>query len=145
MKHVAAYLLWFAALWWLWQLLSGEWNATEWVAGAGAAAVASALAELARSRTGANARLPLHLLRSVPSAFGMVFVDFALVVWALFRRRRGAFLTTKTEVAGSVHERVWATYLATLSANAYVLEIDRDSDTALTHHLVPFRRSQEPV
>jgi hypothetical protein len=75
----------------------------------------------------------------------MVFVDFALVLRALAIRRRGAFRTTKTVVAGEERLRAWATYLATISPNAYVLDLDPEQGTALTHHLVPLQRSQEPV
>lgn len=144
-KHAAAFFVWFVVLWWLWQLLAGEWNATEWIAGAGAAVIAGAIAEAARHRAGAAPGAPVQLIRSAPSALGMVFVDFALVMWALFLRRGGSFRTTDTDAAGDEQQRAWATYLATISPNAYVIDIDAETGSVLTHHLVPLQASQDPA
>jgi len=144
-RHVAAWLLFFAALWSLWLLLAGEWNKTQWVAAAAAATIGATVGEIARMRAGASAAAPLGTLGAVPGALAMVFVDFAIVVAALFRRADGSFLETETEVGGSQPERAWAAYLATLSANAYVLDVDAERKTALTHHLVPYAKSQDPV
>ena len=41
MKHVLSWLAGWLAFFWLWQLLSGEWNHVEWIAGASAATLAS--------------------------------------------------------------------------------------------------------
>lgn len=145
MKHVAAFLLFFVALWWFWMLLVGEWNHTEWIAATAAAAVGAAIGEVARTRAAAAPGMPLRMLASVPSALGMVVVDFALVMWALLVRRPGAFRTTASDVAGDERLRAWATYVATLSPNAYVLDFDPEAGTVLTHHLVPLQKSQEPA
>ena len=145
MKHAAAFLLFFAALWWLWQLLAGEWNQYEWIAGAGAAAVGAAIGEIARTRARARGSIAWSLVASIPSALGMVVVDFAVVVRALATRRSGSFHQSQTAVAGRQQSRAWGAYLASLSPNAYVLEIDRESKVVLTHHLVHRPKSQAPV
>ena len=139
---------WFAAFvatWWLWMLLAGEWNHTEWIAATATAAVAATLAEIARSRADAVPGTPLALLASIPSALGMVFVDFAIVTVALVRRDEGVFVRTRTRTARNAQTRAWGEYLATISPNAYVVDIDTKTGIALVHHLVEHSRSQEPV
>lgn len=145
MKHAAAFLVSGIALWWLWMLLAGEWNHTEWIAAAGAAVVAAGLGEVARTRARADPGLPRRMLVSIPAALGMVLVDFAVVMWALAIRRRGAFVTRNTDVAGDEQTRAWATYLASISPNAYPIDIDPESGTVLTHHLVPLDASKDPL
>lgn len=132
MKHVAAFFLFFVPLWWLWQLLSGEWNHYEWIAGTGAAAVGATLGELARSRAEAHGSTTASTVASIPSALGMVFVDFGIVMWALCTGRSGTF--RPADAAGA-----WPAYIATLSPNAYV------TGGRTTHHLVPVQKSQDPV
>ena len=145
MKHVAAFLVFWVVLWWLWMLLAGEWNRTQWIAAAGGAAIAAFVGEAARSRVGRTPAPPLRILASVPAALGMVFVDFALVMWALAIRKRGAFRTTASAIATDDRARPWATYVALVSPNAYVLDFDAEAGTVLTHHLVPNQASQDPV
>lgn len=145
MKHVAAFFLFFVPLWWLWQLLSGEWSHYEWIAGAGAAAIGALLAEIVRARARGNGAVPAAILRSAPSALGMVLVDFALVLRAIVTRTEGVFLTNETSETRPERRRAWAEYVATISPNAYVIEIDPETGRALTHHLVPFQKSQDPV
>jgi multisubunit Na+/H+ antiporter MnhE subunit len=144
-KHVAAFLLFGVVLWWLWLLLAGEWNRTQWIAATGAAAIAAFVAEVARTRARSRPALPLRLLASVPSALGMVLVDFGLVLWALVAGRRGEFRTTDSDAAGDEQSRAWAAYIATISPNAYVIDFDPDAGTVLTHHLVPKQASQDPA
>jgi multisubunit Na+/H+ antiporter MnhE subunit len=147
-KHLAAWSCWWIGLWWLWLLLAGEWNAYEWVA-AGAAATAGASAlELARSRIGVSAHVPLRWIaraRTVPTA---VLVDFGVVTWALVRslvRREvvhGSFrsraLPGDATNAGS---RAWLTLIETYRPNAYVVDVDADERRVLVHELVSRRRS----
>jgi len=82
-KHVLPWLAWWVALFWLWLLLVGQWNREQVVAAAIAATIAASVAELARTRTGLSAPLPLRLLADVPPALGMVVVDFGILSWAL--------------------------------------------------------------
>jgi hypothetical protein len=142
-KHVAPFLLFFLTLWWLWQLLTGEWSRYEWVAGAIAAVVAAALAELAVSRTSGRALVPLAVLTGVPSALGMVFVDFATLMLALVRRREGVLRETPFAHPDDEAHRAWAAIAGDWSPNAYIVDV-ADGRT-LSHHLVPRDASQRPA
>jgi hypothetical protein len=142
-KHVAAFLVWWITLWWLWQLLVGEWGRYEWIAAGAAAAVAAAIGELAATRAAAHASFPWSIVKSAPSALGMVFVDFATVVRVLFTRNTGVFRTTSFEYPDDEAHRAWAMVVADYSANAYVVDIG--GGESVTHHLVPRRASQEPA
>lgn len=143
MKHVAPFLLFFFTLWWLWQLLTGEWSRYEWIAGAAAAAVAAVLAELAVSRTEGRAAVPRAALTAVPSALGMVFVDFAIVMRALVQRRRGALRETPFEHPDTTPYRAWLAIVADWSPNAYIVDIG--GGRTLSHHVVPNDPSQRPA
>jgi len=148
-RHVRAWLTFWLALFWLWMLLVGEWNHIEWIAGASAAAIAASLAEAARTRAHAGVRVPLEWIGKAATALPMVFVDFGIVMLALFRRQRGTFVRRSFPGGGddpvSVGVRAWATLMATYSPNAYVIDIDANKDVVLLHDLVPFRRSEEPA
>ena len=154
MKHVSAWIAWWIALFFLWLLLVGQWNREELAAAAIAATIAASLAELARARTGFSARIPLAALNDVPKAFGMVFVDFGIVVWALVvslaRRRivRGELfsreLTHRSRARGT-GPRAWTTLVGSYSPNAFVLDIDPETRRVLLHDLVVHRASEEPA
>lgn len=151
MRHVVAWLAWWIALFWLWFLLVGQWNREELVAAAIAAALAAIGAELARSRARFAAWPPRRLWSGVAPALGMVVVDFGILAWALvaslYRRRvtRGELVERESWVAGSADARAWAVLVAALSPNAYVVEVDPDTERVLLHDLVPHRRSEDPV
>jgi hypothetical protein len=154
-KHVVAWLAWWLALFWLWFLLVGEWNNQELGAAAISATIAASLAELARTRTGFGVRLPLRGLADLPPALGMVFVDFGIVMWALFvsvmRRRvvRGRLISRELEggaaASRSAGARAWAVLMATYSPNAYPIDVDPATGTVLLHDLVPYRPSERPA
>ena len=143
MKHVAAFFLFFITLWWLWQLLVGEWSRYEWIAALGAAAVAAAITELAVTRTRGRAALPFAVVRGAPSALGMVFVDFAIVMWALVQRREGVVRRTAFPHPDTESFRTWAAIVGDWSPNAYVIDIA--DGTTVTHHLVVNEPSQRPA
>ena len=155
MKHVLPWLAWWLPLFWLWSALVGEWNDQELAAAAIAATIAASLAELARTRTGFSARIPLRGLADLPRAFGMVFVDFGIVTCALLesvaRRRvvRGRLISRDVEggAAGirGVGARAWAVLVATYSPNAYPIDVDPEAGTVLLHDLVPHRDSERPI
>jgi hypothetical protein len=154
-KHVVAWVAWWLPLFWLWLLLVGEWNREQVVAASIAAAIAATLAEAARTRTAFTARVPLRFVADLPRAFGMVFVDFGIVVWALFvslgRRRvvRGELVAREIEggsaVARAVGPRAWKALVASYSPNAYVVDLDPKTRRVLLHDLVRNRASEEPV
>lgn len=143
MKHVAAFLVWYVCLWWLWQVLAGVWNHYNWLFAAGGTLVASAIGELAATRTGGRAPFPVPILLSAPSALGMVFVDFAIVMYALVRRREGVTRERRFEHPDSERFRAWATIVADWSPNALVIDVG--DGKSVTHHLIPTDASQSPA
>ena len=154
MKHVAAWVAWWIALFWFWLLLVGQWNREEVIAAALAATVAASLAELARARTGFSARIPLSALADLPKALGMVVVDFgilgrALVVSVVRRKAvRGELFTrelTERSRADGTGPRAWTTIVASYSPNAFVLDIDPETRLVVLHDLVRHRASEEPA
>lgn len=154
--RLVAWVAWWAALFWLWLLLAGDWNRTEVIGAACGAAVAASVAELMRAATKEPLAPPLDLLRASASLPFVIVADFAIVMYALARslaqRRvvRGAFVTRgfdsgpKTTPRGTAR-RAWTTVLATYSPNAYVVDVDVDAQTVLIHDLVAWRRSEEPA
>jgi hypothetical protein len=156
LRHVAAWCLWWTALFWLWMLLVGDWNRIEWIGGACAATVTATVAELIRTSARRELPLPLDRLRAGAMVPVIVLADFALVMYVLLRslagRRgaRGAFVTRpfdpgpKTTARGAAR-RAWTVLIAGFSPNAYVIDIDADSETVLLHDLVAWRRSEEPA
>jgi len=156
LRTVAAWVAWWVALFWLWMLLVGDWNHIEWIGGAAAAAVAATIAELARHFAGVSIEPSFARLKSAPQAWLVVFADFGIVMYALFRslaRRevvRGRYVVRATEAGekttsrGAAH-RAWTVLVAGYSPNAYVVDIDPDDGTVLLHDLLPWRNSEEPA
>ena len=156
LARLGAWILWWLGLFWLWLLLTGDWNRIEVIGAACGAAVAATVAEIVRAAARASLGVPLGPLRALPGALAVVPVDFGILVWALVRslvRRRvvrGAFVTRpieagpKTTPAGRAL-RAWTVFVAGFSPNAYVIEIDPDAETVLLHDLVPWRRSEKPA
>lgn len=156
LARLGAWILWWLALFWLWLLLTGDWNRIEVIGAACGAALAATVAEIVRGAARQPLTVPLERLRAAASVPPIVFADFGIVMWVLLRslvRRRverGAFITrrfeagAKTTPKGQAH-RAWTVWLAGFSPNAFVIEIDAERDTVLIHDLVPWRRSEEPA
>lgn len=128
------------AFFWLWLLLAGDWNRIEWIGAGSCAAVAATLGEIARTRAGVSIGIPWPAIAASWNALPRVFVDFAIVMWALPRRPAGRTHTRKTDVRGS---RAWTSYAANFSPNAYVIDIDDEQVTL--HDLVMNRNSESPA
>jgi hypothetical protein len=137
-KHVAPFLVWFAALWWFWMLLVGEWNRQEWIAAACAAGVAAFVGELARTRAEAHPSERLARALGFCAVVPSVVIDFALLMWALLRA-----VVTRRIPDGSFRAceatDPWTALLATFSPNAYVIGEHE------LHRLVPFEKSEKPA
>jgi hypothetical protein len=154
-KHVLPWIAWWVALFWLWLLLVGQWDREQLVAAAIAATIAATVAELARTRTGLSAPLPLRVLARVPAALGMVVVDFGILAWALVagvaRRRivRGELVTRERPrgswVTAGTGPRAWTVLVASLSPNAYVVDVDPEERRVVLHDLVRRPKSEEPA
>jgi hypothetical protein len=150
-KHVLPWLALWLALFWLWLLLSGDWNQIEWIAAASGATVAATLGEIARTRAGVAPRIPLRWVGRAWSVPHQIVVDFGIVTWALLRsaaRRRivrGEFRAHPFPAHEGPGVRAWAVYAAQFSPNAYIVEIDTDRELSLAHDLIPNRPSEEPA
>jgi hypothetical protein len=144
-RHVRAWIAFWLALFWLWMLLVGEWNHIEWIAGASAATVAASIAEIARSRVGVGVRIPLEWVGKAWTVPAMILVDFAIVMWALARRRRGSLRERPSPATRTAGIRMWANLTANYSPNSFVVDLDPDSGTVLVHDLLPFEKSEEPT
>lgn len=147
MKHVLPWLAAWLASFWLWQLLSGEWNRIEWIAGASAATVAATVGEVARARVVERGGVPLRWFGKALAVPHMVIADFGVLVWALAvsaGRRRIVLGAVRTHpFSERVAVRAWASVLASYSPNAYVIDVD--AERAVMHSLVPWNRSEEPI
>jgi hypothetical protein len=150
-KHVVPWLCFWLALFWLWLLISGDWNRIEWIAAACGATVAATIAEIARSRADVAPRIPLRWVGRAWTALLMIPVDFGILTWALARslaRRevvRGEFRAHPFPAREGAGVRAWAAWAGNFSPNAYVIEIDPERELALVHDLVPHRPSEKPA
>jgi hypothetical protein len=128
-------------------LLVGEWNHFEWIAATAAAGVAAVVGEIARTAAGVRMRVPRGWLTRGWSALPVVFSDFAIVMAALVRRRRGVFVRRSAPAEGggpeAVGVRVWTNTLANYSPNAYVVSLEEGE--TLLHDLVERRKSEQPA
>lgn len=155
-RRAAAWLFWWLPLFWFWLLLSGDWNTIELVAAAVGAALGATAAELARAVAGLRWQIPLRDALSAWTQPAMIVVDFVIVVGALLanlarlRIVRGRFVTREFRPGQGrtprrFGSRAWRTYVATISPNAYVVDVDEERRTVLLHDLVPFRKSERPA
>ena len=154
LANAGALLAWWIALFWLWLLLVGEWDRYEWIAGAGAGALAATAAEVVRRSASLSVRVPLRRVAQAWRIPFMVFADFGLLAYALARtvagRRavHGVFRADRFPAGGddprSLGTRAWLTITATYSPNSYVVDISRKHDTVLVHQLVRRPGSEPP-
>lgn len=156
-RRAGAWCLWFAVLFWWWMLLVGEWDHEEWIAAAAAAALTATIAEATRRVAELEIRLPLERLVRLPSALAMVVADFLTLTWVLvragfgLRKVRGRFIHRRASFdtggvdAESVTRRGVTILVAGYSPNAYVIDVDRKTETVLVHDLVTRRKSEEPA
>jgi hypothetical protein len=143
-RRLLAFALWWVACWWAFQWFSGDWNRFEWIGGACVATVAATLAVLLGAAARVEPRPVLGPLKGLPSALGMVFVDFALLMAALVRRRAGTYVVRDSQHGGA-GEQALSVFVAGFSPNAFVVEIDEERGTVLFHDLVPNRSSEKPA
>ncbi len=148
--HHVRLAAWWLAVFGLWMLLVGEWNETEWIAGAIASTLTTGVAELVWRASGLRVRIPARDLASAWTLPAIVLLDFGVVLWGLSRRARGTFVTRRLRAAsGSAPRRfgsrAWRGYLATISPNAYPVDLDDERGEVLLHDLVPLRKSEEPI
>jgi hypothetical protein len=157
MRYALAWALSFGALFFLWMVYVGEWNAYEWVAAACTAGFSAGAVTLLYAKGLLRFPFPLAMVRRSALVLPMVVVDFGIITVALFRslaRGRlvhGTFVVREPEVAVGGKDprgrgrRAWASWLSAFSPNAYVIDIDPDDDTVLLHDMIPNRSSESPL
>lgn len=148
------------AVWWiilfaLWWLLVGEWSLANLVAGAVIATLAAVAGTLVVSMGLVTGRSIGRDLRVLPSVARAVVVDFVVIVGVLARsiasgRRSavGSFVRRRAEHAPDAEAaswRAWLTIAATVSPNAYVLDVDPQTDEVVLHDLRPMSLSERPA
>lgn len=150
-RHVAFWVGWWIALFWLWLLISGDWNRIEIIAAACAATIAASIAEVARSRAAVEPRIPLRWVARVWTVPHQIVVDFWIITAALLgsiaRRRvvRGVLRAHSFPTGEGPGVRAWAVWAANFSPNAYVIDVDEERELVLFHDLVPNRSSEKPA
>lgn len=154
MRTIATWVVWWIALFWVWLAYQGEWNRIEWVAAAGAATLGASLASAVAARGLLRFRIPWRAIGDAKNVPLQIVLDFGIVSLALVRRLRGrqvagTFVVRSYPSAGrgaeAAGDRAWRGTLATLSPNAYVVDIDPGSHVVLIHDLVPHPPSEAPA
>jgi multisubunit Na+/H+ antiporter MnhE subunit len=143
---VGAWLVWWILLMSLWVMLDDSLATDELLAGAGAAALAALVAELASYQAATRFRMRLKWLVLALRLPGQVVGDMITVYAALWRRLvRGeqpasAFVTEPVRFGDDtpvgVTRRVLLIGARSVAPNAFALGIDPGTETMVLHQLV---------
>src|SRR5579862_5135160 len=144
--RIGAWLVWWVLLTSLWVMLDDSLATDELLAGAGAAAIAALVAELATYQAATRFRMRIRWLAPALRLPGQVGADMVTVYAALWRRLiRGeqpnsAFVTERVrfgdDTPAGVTRRVLLIGGRSIAPNAFALGIDRGSETMVLHRLV---------
>jgi len=144
--RIGAWLVWWVLLMSLWVMLDDSLATDELLAGAGAAAIAALVAEVAGYQAATRFRMRVRWLAPALRLPGQVAGDMVTVYAALWRRlTRGeqpdsAFVTERVQFGddtpAGVTRRVLLIGARSIAPNAFALGIDRDTNTMVLHRLV---------
>jgi multisubunit Na+/H+ antiporter MnhE subunit len=144
--RIGAWLAWWVLLMSLWVMLDDSLATDELLAGAGAAAIAALVAEVAGYQAATRFRMRIRWLAPALRLPGQVAGDMVTVYAALWRRLiRGeqpnsAFVTERVrfgdDTPAGVTRRVLLIGARSIAPNAFALGIDRDTETMVLHQLV---------
>jgi multisubunit Na+/H+ antiporter MnhE subunit len=144
--RVGVWLVWWVLLMALWVMLDDSLATDELLAGAGAAALAALVAELASYQAATRFQIRVRWLVPALRLPGQVVRDTATVYAALWRRlTRGeqpdsAFVTEPVrfgdDTPAGITRRVLLIGGRSLAPNAFALGIDPGTDTMVLHQLV---------
>jgi len=144
--RIGAWLVWWVLLTSLWVMLDDSLATDELLAGAGAAAIAALVAELATHEAATRFRMRIRWLAPALRLPGQMGADMVTVYAALWRRLiRGeqpnsAFVTERVrfgnDTPAGVTRRVLLIGGRSIAPNAFALGIDRGSETMVLHQLV---------
>jgi multisubunit Na+/H+ antiporter MnhE subunit len=144
--RIGAWLVWWVLLMSLWVMLDDSLATDELLAGAGAAAIAALVAEVAGYQAATRFRMRLRWLAPALRLPGQVAGDMVTVYAALWRRLAhgeqpdSAFVTERVrfgdDTPAGVTRRVLLIGARSLAPNAFALGIDADTNTMVLHQLV---------
>jgi multisubunit Na+/H+ antiporter MnhE subunit len=144
--RIGAWLIWWVLLMSLWIMLDDSLATDELLAGAGAAAIAALVAEVAGYQAATRFRMRIRWLVPALRLPGQVIRDTGIVYTALWRRlTRGeqpdsAFVTEPVrfgdDTPAGVTRRVLLIGGRSVAPNAFALGIDPDTETMVLHQLV---------
>lgn len=155
-RDAARAVLWTCALFPVWFLFVGQWDALGAAWGA-AAALLTGIGAVVLAARGLHPPRPWWRWAAVlPSTAWQTVVDFGVVMAVLARSlargRRGPvgrFVRTAAAPRGtgdrSADRRAWLTAVVSWSPNSYVVDADPDTGRALLHDLRPRRASEKPL
>ena len=146
-RVITAWLLTWTACMVLWLLLTATTNASEAIAGAGAAAIAGTAFEIVREHDAPRARPRLAWLRRAPVIPLLVGRDTVIVFRELVRqlaggrRRPGRLHMVQLPDLGDEAERrarhLFVTVGVSLSPNTFVIGFEPGRNQMLVHQLAP--------
>jgi multisubunit Na+/H+ antiporter MnhE subunit len=144
--RIGAWLVWWVLLMSLWVMLDDSLATDELLAGAGAAAIAALLAELATHQAATRFRMRIRWLVPALRLPGQVAADLVTVYAALWRRlvrgeQPGSSCVTERvrygeDTPAGVTRRVLLIGGRSIAPNAFALGIDRGTQTMTLHQLV---------
>lgn len=144
--RTGVWLVWWVLLMALWVMLDDSLATDELLVGAGAAAIAALVAEVAGYQAATRFRMRIRWLVPALRLPGQVVRDTGIVYAALWRRlTRGeqpdsAFVTEPVrfgdDTPASVTRRVLLIGARSVAPNAFALGLDRDTETMVLHQLV---------
>lgn len=155
-RLVLAAVAWFSVLAWVFMMLVADWTAVNWIAAGALAAIATGLTLPLVARGTFGFRFRLAWATVLPSVAKQIFVDFWILTAALCRsmaqRRRsvGLFVARADVPVGrrdpeGTAWRAFVSVASTWSPNSYVIDLNADTGTRLSHDLVPNRSSESPA
>lgn len=147
MQAVGRWALAWLALWALWLLYQGEWNAIQVYAAASAATLTLLVALLLRRFALPSVRIDRRWLVRAVRIPWLVVKEFWMVTMFLFERGGGEFRRVDFPAGGArPAERGRRAFIALAtgySPNSYVLDVDQESGEVLVHVLRRVPRGEE--
>ena len=146
-RRVGSWLVWWVLLMSFWVMIDDSLNTDELLAGAGAAALAAAFAELVTYQAATRFRPRIEWLAPALRLPGQVVGDLIIVHRALWRRLAhgeqppSAFLELPARPGDGTPEgttrRVLLIGGTSIAPNTFALGIDSERDVIVVHRLVP--------
>lgn len=147
MQAVVRWTLGWVALWALWLLIQGEWNAIQIYAAASAATLSLVVALVVSRFALPAARVERRWLVRAVRIPWLVVKEFWMITRVLLERGEGEFRRLDFPAGGArPAERGRRAFIAMAtgySPNSYVLDVDEERGEVLVHVLSPVPRGEE--